>query len=79
MRAQFQPQFLSQRFALLEALEKLVEEADDDGIDADALDFSPFLEPGAGLSAHVEKLRIGEIHAGLAGLLNIDFLLVNVA
>ena len=79
MRAKLQPQFLTQRFALLEAREELIEKADDDGVDADAFGFRPVFELGAGLRADVKELRIREIHAGLAGLLNIDFVLIHVA
>ena len=79
MQAKFLPQFLSQCTTLLEALEKLVQHADNDGIDADAFGFSPFLQLGAGFCADVEELRIGQFHAGLAGLLNINLVMVNVA
>ena len=54
MRAKLQPQFLTQRFALLEAREELIEKADDDGVDADAFGFRPVFELGAGLRADVE-------------------------
>jgi len=79
MRANLQPQLFSQRLALLEALEELIEDADNDGIDADAFGFCPFLEFVAGFCSDVEELGIGQFHAGLAGLLNIDFVFVNVA
>ena len=68
VRTNLQPQFFPQRLALLEALEELFEDADDDGVDADAFGFGPFLELDAGFCADVEELRVGEIHAGLAGL-----------
>jgi len=79
MRTKLEPQFLSERLALLEACEELVEEADDDGIDAHAFGFRPFLELCAGFCANVNQLRVGEIHAGLAGLLDVHFILVHVA
>ena len=78
MRTKLQPQFLTQRLAFLEAREELIEKADDDGVDADAFGFGPVFELGAGLSTDVKELRVGEIHAGLAGLLNIYFILVHV-
>lgn len=79
MRAKLQSQFLSQRLALLEASEELVEEADDDGVDADAFGFGPVFELGTGFGADVEELRVGEVHASLASLLNIDLILIHVA
>jgi len=79
MRTKFQPQFFSQRLTLLEARKELIEEADDDCVDADAFGFRPVFELGACLRTDVEELRIGEIHAGLASLLNIDFILIHVA
>ena len=79
MGAKLQPQFFSQRLALLEAREELVEEADDDCVDTDAFGFGPVFELGACLRTDVEELRISEIHAGLAGLLNIDLILIHVA
>jgi len=59
MQAKLLPQPLAQRFALLVAFEELVKEADDNGIDADAFGFSPFLQLGAGFCANVEELRLG--------------------
>lgn len=79
MRTKLQPQFLTQSLALLEAREELIEKANDDGVDADAFGFGPVFELGTGFGSDVEKLRIGEIHAGLAGLLNIDLILIHVA
>ena len=79
MHAKLLPQFLSQCLALLESLEELIKDADDDGIDADAFGFGPFLQLGAGLCADVEELRLGQFHAGLAGLLNIDLVMVHMA
>ena len=52
-------QRLSPRLALLETHEELIEEADDDSIDADAFGFSPLLQLGSGLCANVEELRLG--------------------
>jgi len=77
--AKLKPQFFSQRLALLEAREELVEEADDDGVDADAFGFGPVFELGARFGADVEELGIGQVHTGLAGLLNIDLVLIHVA
>ena len=79
VRTQLQPQFLSQSLTLLEAREELVEEADDDCVDADAFGFGPVFELGTGFGADVEELRVGEIYVGLAGLLNIDLVLIHVA
>ena len=79
MRSELQPQFFTQRLALFEAREELIEKADDDGVDADAFGFRPVFELGAGLRADVEELRIREIHASLAGLLNIDLVLIDMA
>jgi hypothetical protein len=79
MQAKFLPQFLSRCPALLEAFEKLVEHTDDDGIDADAFDLGPFLELGAGFCADVKELGLGQFHAGLASLLNINRVMVHVA
>lgn len=79
MRAKLQLQFFAQRLALLEAREELIEDADDDGVDAHAFGFRPLLELGAGLGADVDELRVGEVHAGLAGLLDVHFVLVHVA
>ena len=79
MQAKFLPQFLSRCPALLEAFEKLVEHADDDGIDADVFDLGPFLELGAGFCADVKELGLGQFHASLASLLNINRVMVHVA
>ena len=79
MQAKLLLQFFSLCLALLEALEELIKEADDDGIDADAFGFSPFSQLGAGLCANVEELGIGQFHAGLASLLNINRVMVHVA
>ena len=79
MGTQFQPQFLTQRLALLEAREELIEKADDDSVDADAFGFGPVFELGARFGADVEELRFGDIHAGLAGLLYIDLILIHMA
>ena len=79
MRSELQPQFFTQRPALFEAREELIEEAYDDCVDADAFGFGPVFELGARFGADVEELGIGKIHAGLAGLLNIDFILIHVA
>lgn len=78
MRAKLQPQFLSQRLALLEARKELIEKADDDCVDADAFGFRPVFELGACLRTDVEELWVGEVHTGFAGLLNIHFILVHV-
>ena len=79
MRTKLQPQFLAQRLTFFEASEEFVEEADYDCVDADAFGFGPVFEFGACLRTDVEELRIGEIHAGFAGLLNIDLILIHVA
>jgi len=79
VRAKLQPQFLTQGFALLQAREELIEKADDDCVYADAFGFGPVFELGACLRADVEELGVGEIHAGLAGLLNIYLILIHVA
>jgi hypothetical protein len=72
------PQFFSQRLALLEALEELFEDADDDRIHADAFGFGPLFERQPGLCADVEELRVGKLHAGLAGLHDLHVFAVNV-
>jgi hypothetical protein len=59
MHAKLMPQRLSPCLALFEVLEELVEEAHDNGVDADAFGFSPFLQLGSGLCANVEELRLG--------------------
>lgn len=59
MCAQLPLQVLSQRLAVLEAHEELVEKADDDGVDAHAFGFRPFLELYAGFGANVNQLRVG--------------------
>jgi hypothetical protein len=43
MSAKLKPQFFPERLALLEALEKLFEDADDNRVDTDPLGFCPFL------------------------------------
>ena len=68
MRANRQPQFFRECLAFLEALEELFEDADHYRIHADAFGFGPILELEPGFGAYVEKLRVGQIHAGLAGL-----------
>ena len=68
MRANLQPQFFPECLALLEALEELFEDADHNRIDADAFVFGPLFELESSFSSDVEKLRIGKLHAGLAGL-----------
>jgi len=77
--AKLKPQFFSQRLALLEAREELVEEADDDCVDTDAFGFGPVFELGTGFGSDVEELGISQVHTGFAGLLNIHFILVHVA
>ena len=79
MRTKLQPQLFTQSLALLQAREELVEEADNDGVDTHAFGFRPLLELGAGFGANVNQLRVGEIHAGLASLLNINLILIHVA
>ena len=79
MRSEFQPQFFSQRLALLEAREELVEQADNDGIDTDAFGFRPVFELGACLRTDVEELGISQVHTGFAGLLNVHFILIHMA
>jgi len=79
MQAKFLPQFLSQCTALLEALEKLVQHADNDGIDADPFGFRPFPQLGACFCADVQELGIGQFHASLARLLNINLVMVHMA
>jgi len=68
MRTNLQPQFFPERLALLESLEEFIENADNDGVDADAFRFGPFPEFVAGFCADMEELRVGKFHAGLAGL-----------
>ena len=79
VRTNLQPQFFPERLALLEALEELFEDADHDRIDADAFGFGPFLELEPGFCADVEELRIGKLHAGLAGLHDVYLFALNVA
>lgn len=79
VRTKLKPQFLSQRLALPEPLEEFVEHADNDGIDAHAFGFGPFFELGTSFGADVDELRVREIHASLAGLLNIDFVFIHMA
>ena len=79
VRTNLQPQFFSQRLALLEALEELSEHADHNRVDADAFGFGPLFELEPGFSADVEELRIGKLHAGLAGLHDVNFFTLNVA
>jgi hypothetical protein len=79
MQAKFLPQPLAQRLAFLEACEELIEEADDNGVDADAFGFGPFLQLDSGRNADVEELRIGQFHASLASLMNINRVMVHVA
>lgn len=79
MRSKLQPQLFAQRLALLEAREELIEKADHNGVDANAFGFGPVFELGTGFGADVEELRVGEIHAGFAGLLDIDLILIHVA
>ena len=69
----------SQRLALLETFEELVEDADDDGIDASTFGFSPFFQLGTGLCANVEELRLGQFQTRLASLLNINLVMVQMA
>ena len=79
MRTNLQPQFFSERLALFEVLEEFIENADNDGIDADAFRFSPFPEFVAGFCADMEELGVGEFHAGLAGLHDVNFFALNMA
>jgi hypothetical protein len=44
----------------------------------DALAFGPFFELRAGFGTDVQQLRLGQVHAGLAGLLNFDFVMVHM-
>ena len=79
MRPNLQPQFFPERLAALEALEELVQDADDDCVDADAFRFGPLFELEPGLSADMEELRVGKLHAGLAGLHDVNFFAFNMA
>jgi len=67
VRANFQPLFFPERLVLLEALEELFEDTEDGGAQADAFGFGAFLELEPNLCAEVEELRVGKLHAGLAG------------
>ena len=79
MCTNLQPQFFSERLALLEALEELFEDAHHNRVDADTFGFGPFFELESSLCADVEELRIGQLHAGLAGLHDVYFFAFNVA
>ena len=74
-----QPQLFAERLAFLEALEELFEDADYNRVDADAFGFGPLFELEPGFGADVEELRIGKLHAGLAGLHDVNFFAFNVA
>ena len=79
VRTNLQPQFFPERFAFFEALEELIENADNDSVYADPFRFSPFPEFVAGFCADMEELRVGEFHAGLAGLHDVYLFAFNVA
>ena len=79
MSPNLQPQFFPERLAFLEAIEELFKDADDDSVDAYAFRFSPFPEFVAGFCADMEELRVGELHAGLAGLHDVYFFALDVA
>ena len=79
MHANLQPQFFPEHLAFLEALEELIENADNYGVDADAFGFGPLLELESSVCADVEELRIGKLHAGLAGLHDVYLFAFNVA
>ena len=79
MRTNLQPQFFAERLAFLEALEELFEDANHNRVDADTFGFGPFLELEPGFGADVEELRVGKLHAGLAGLHDVYFFTFNVA
>lgn len=79
MRTNLQSQLFTERLALFKALEELFEDADDDSVDAYAFRFSPFPEFVAGFCADMEELRVGELHAGLAGLHDVYFFALDVA
>ena len=49
VRTNLQPQFFPERLALLQSLEELIQNADNNGVDADAFRFGPFPEFVAGL------------------------------
>ena len=77
--ADFQPQFFPKRLAFLEALEEFIENADNDGVDANAFRFSPFPKFVACFCADMEELGVGEFHASLAGLHDVYLFPFNVA
>ncbi len=79
MRSNLQPQFFPERFAFLEVIEELFKDADDDSVDAYAFRFSPFPEFVAGFGADMEELRVGEFHAGLSGLHDVNLFALNMA
>jgi len=79
MRTNLQSQFFSERLAFLEALEELFEDADHNRIHANAFGFGPLFELQSSFSADVEELRVGKLHAGLAGLHDFYFFAFNVA
>jgi len=74
-----QPQFFPERLAFLQVLEELFEDADHNRVDADAFGFGPLFELEPGFGANMEKLRVGQFHAGLAGLHDLDFFALNMA
>ena len=79
VRTNLQTQFFAERLAFLEALEELFEDADHNRIHADAFGFGPILELEPGFGTDVEELRIGKLHAGLAGLHDVYLFALNVA
>ncbi len=74
-----QPQFFPERLAFLESLEELFEDADHNRINADAFGFGPILKLEPGFGPDMEELRVGEFHAGLAGLHDVYLFAFNVA
>ena len=79
MGTNLQPQLFPERLAFLQAIEELFEDADHYRVDADAFRFGPLFELEPGFGANVEELRVGKLHAGLAGLHDVNFLAFNVA
>ncbi len=79
MGAKLKLQLFPERLALLEALEELFEDANHNRVDADAFGFGPIFELEPGFGADVEELRVGKLHASLAGLHDFYFFALNMA
>ena len=78
MRSYLKTKLFAEGFAPLEAFEEVLQDADDDGVDAHPFLFRPLLQGESGFGANVKQLGIRQRKAGLSGLLDLYFILIDM-